>query len=146
MDKSNNHKRPAGVWFLTIWDALFAGLAPISLIFIVLLNINQANAEIGMTFLDALPSLVIEVLTIVFAILAWRGSNIGRIGLLIGAVLFYGGIAYNNINLANSGALSGSEQPLAFARFARSVFWIIVNGYYFLFSKSARAFYSTRRP
>lgn len=56
-------KRPFGVWFLTIWDALFAGLFPFALTIFVLVRGGGS-----VTLVQVLPALILAPAVIIAAI------------------------------------------------------------------------------
>ena len=132
-------KRPLGVWILTIWDGLFAGLLPVITVLILYFN-AEVQAALGMSVLDLVLSILLGIAVVIAAIGAWLGNNAARIALVILVSVHYGLLAFNNVNLATAGVLSGTAQVKSWGRAFRSVVWIGINVWYFL-GKRPRAYY-----
>jgi hypothetical protein len=132
-------KRPLGVWILTIWDGVFAGLFPVGAILFLFFN-AEAQAVIELSTFDLVWSVLLGLSIFAAAVGAWRGSDLARRA-LIGLVTFhYGILGFTNFSLVASGIVPEGEQPLVLGRAIRSLIWMGINVWYFL-SRRPRAFY-----
>jgi predicted permease len=133
-------RRPLGVWILTIWDGLFAGVFPAAGAILLYLN-NEAQATLGITVITMLLSVLLGLAIVVAAVGAWGGNNRARIALVALVTVHYGFLVFNNMSLASSGVFPGTVQSKAWARALRSLIWIGINLWYFL-GERPRAYYS----
>jgi hypothetical protein len=132
-------KRPLGVWILTIWDGVSAGLLPVIGI-LILFSSTEAQAVVRLSTLDLVWSVFLGVSILAAAVGAWRGNDVARKALIGLVTVHYGILAFNNFSLVLSGIVPEGEQPLVLGRAIRSLVWIGINVWYFL-SKRPRAFY-----
>lgn len=143
-EKSHKPKRPFGVWFLTIYMGLFAGIFPLGAALFLSLN-QTAQAEMELTFVDFILPLVLGITVVVTSIGTWKGNNKARIAFLVAITIHYGFIMYQNYQiaqLASNGLLENNLEMQSWARVFRGVFWIAVSWWYFT-SKRAKPFYDT---
>jgi hypothetical protein len=101
--------RPIGVWVLTVYALLFAGIAPLLLSLFLLVSGNSAGNSINI-FL----SLPLSIGIVISAIGAWQGKETARKSLLVLVTLNYVLIALNNFIMINSGQVPEE---------ARTQFW-----------------------
>ena len=137
-------KRPLGVWLLTIYLALFAGIAPLLLLTFLL----AAETPTTEASIPAGPALVVPAFTglgvLVSSIAAWRGRNWGRYALVAFSALHYGLVAANNLGMLWNDTLPDvpSLQPVRlWGRVIRGPIYIAIVAWYFLASKGAKEFY-----
>jgi hypothetical protein len=143
-EEAHKPKRPFGVWFLTIYMSLFAGIFPFGAALFLSLN-QAAQTDMGLTFVDFILPLVLGIVVVVTAIGTWKGNNKARIAFLVAITIHYGFIMYQNYQiaqLASSGLLESNLEMQSWARVFRGVFWIVVCWWYFT-SKRAKPFYGT---
>ena len=118
--------RPAGVWLLTIYAVIFAGIAPASLsLFLVI----SGNAE-GNAFW-VLSSLPVSIGVMISAIGAWKGNEKARKFLLLFVTIHYIFIAINNYTLINSGQVPDEEQARLLGRVFRGFLYPAIYIWYF---------------
>lgn len=97
--KSNikTKKRPLGVWILTIYSLIFAGILPLIIVLsFILIGINSLPV-LNIEILNTLLILVLTISIITFSILTWKGNNKARITLIILVSIYYIGVSLNNI-------------------------------------------------
>src|SRR5919109_2944019 len=111
---SQTISRPIGVWVLTIYALLFAGIAPLLLSVFILISGNAPGNEIGI-----LLSLPVSIGVITSAVGAWRGSERARKSLLIFVTLHYFLVALNNYLVITSGQVPDEEGTLLWGRVFR---------------------------
>lgn len=124
----SSHKvaRPLGVWALTIYALIFAGIAPLLLYLFLLISGNAAGLGI-----DILLSLPVTVGVIVSAIGAWKGNEKARKSLLVFVTLHYALIALNNYWLVSSGEVPAEEQARLWGRVLRGFLYPAIYIWYF---------------
>jgi hypothetical protein len=135
-------KRPVGVWILTIYLAIFAGMAPLSLL--AFLFVAERGAEQPLLGPSSVISIVTGLGTIISAIAAWRGKNWGRYALVGFAALHYGLVSAKNYVLLQADDLPdvASLDPMRlWGRVLRGPIYVAIVGWYFLLSKGAKGFY-----
>ncbi len=135
--------RPKGVWAVTIWLGLFAGLLPLGLALFI--YFGPAKDEGLMSGLGLAISVTVGLGIIVSAIAAWLGYGWARYALIALAVVYYGLLAYNNYNIATSGIVPEDKLPRVWARVVRSLITMNVVVLYLLLSRSARDFFTHYR-
>lgn len=118
--------RPIGVWILTIYALIFAGIAPLLLSVFLLMSGNAAGNEISI-----LLSLPFSIGVITSAVGAWKGSEKARKSLLIFVTLHYALVALNNYLLINSGQVPDEEQTRLWGRVLRGFIYPAVYLWYF---------------
>ena len=123
---SQKMARPPGVWILTIYALLFAGLAPLFLSVFLLISGNAAGSVLGLLF-----SLLVSIAVIASAIGAWKGSEKARKTLLVFVTLQYVLVALNNFVLLNSGQIPEEEQTRFLGRVLRGFLYPAVYLWYF---------------
>ena len=123
---SQNISRPIGVWILTIYALIFAGLAPLLLSVFMLISGNAPGNVLGILF-----SLPVSIGVITSAVGAWRGSEKARKSLLIFVTLHYVLVALNNFVLINSGQVPDEEQTRLLGRMLRGFIYPAVYLWYF---------------
>ena len=137
--ESQKPKRPFGVWFLTIYLGLFAGLVPFGAA--LFLSFSQtAQAGMGISVVDLIFPMVLGIVVVITAILTWKGNNKARIVFLVAITIHYCFIMYQNYQLASSGLLESSVVTRIWARVFRGVFWIVISWWYFT-SNRAKPFF-----
>src|SRR5687768_6192169 len=87
-------KRPLGIWIITIWLGLFAGLAPILLVLFLYFGPAKGGGIIGPAGLIGSISLGASIMY--YAYQTWRGNSTARYGLVILVAIHYGFVAYQN--------------------------------------------------
>ena len=123
---SQTISRPIGVWVLTIYALLFAGIAPLLLSVFILISGNAPGNEIGI-----LLSLPVSIGVITSAVGAWRGSERARKSLLIFVTLHYFLVALNNYLVITSGQVPDEEGTLLWGRVFRGFTFPVIYLWYF---------------
>ncbi len=118
--------RPTGVWILTIYAMIFAGIAPLLLSIFMLVSGNAAGNVVGVLF-----SLPVSIGVITSAIGAWKGNEKARISLLIFVTLHYVLVAINNYFLINSGHVPDEQVTRLWGRVFRGFLYPAVYIWYF---------------
>lgn len=118
--------RPTGVWILTIYALIFAGITPLLISVFALLSGNVAGEE--SSFLLSLP---ISIGVVTSAISAWKGSKRGRNSLLVFVTLHYALIGINNYLFISSGSIPDEEQTRLWGRVVRGFLYPAVYLWYF---------------
>lgn len=137
--------RPFGVTLMTIYDGVMAGIVPAVLAY--LRYFGQAPAA-RPSVLTVFAAFLLSAAIIVAAASAWRGENAGRLSLVGLITIYYVGLMFDaayTVDLASFVRVDGTaawETPL---RIGRSFFWILLHGWYFLFSRAAGFFASPYR-
>lgn len=147
-DAAPEPERPLGVWLLTIYYGLFAGLLPLVAVLLFFFG-GEGQAAPGLSWLDLALSVSLSVGIMAAAVGAWRGSNRARIALVLLLILHYGLLVVNNFALSTMEGLDDSTRMSAVARGIRYLFHIGVNVWYFFLSERPKAFYQraeARRP
>jgi hypothetical protein len=115
--------RPLGVWILTIYALVFAGLAPLLLSLFVVVSGNGDPS--------LLLSAPISIGVIVSAVRAWQGKEGGRRALLIFVLLHYVLVGINNFLMINSGQVPTEEQTRLWGRVLRGFLYPAFYFWYF---------------
>ena len=110
--------RPIGVWILTVYALVFAGIAPLLLSLFLLVSGNSAGNQISLIL-----SLPLSIGIIISAIGAWQGKEKARIPLLVLITLNYVLIAINNYVLLSSGAVPDEAQLQVWGRVIRDILY-----------------------
>ena len=118
--------RPTGVWILTIYALVFAGLYPMALSITLLVTGNAGGAEWNL-----LLSLPLSLAIIVSAVIAWKGSNTGRIAFIVLVALNYVLIGVNNFLALGTGNFPAELRPQMFLRIASGVLMPLIYIWYF---------------
>ena len=129
--------RPIGVWLMTIFDALVAGVFPLLTAFVVL---DRGVEMVPGGTITALLLAGIGLGVIGAAIGAWQGSDRARIALLALVVLFYSLNMLANFRLITADWVPSDTQTRALATLVRAIFWVALNVWYFL-RPQTRAWY-----
>ena len=119
-------KRPFGVWLLTIYALIFAGIAPLLLSIFMLISGNSAGNTIGI-FL----SIALSIGIIKSTIGAWQGKEKFRKYLLILITINYVFIGLNNYLMINSGQVPSDLQNQVWGRVIRGILYPAVYIWYF---------------
>jgi hypothetical protein len=133
--------RPFGVTLITIYDGVMVGAIPAVLTYLSYFG-QPAAARPSVLVVFAVFLLSAGVITA--AASAWRGENSGRIALLVLTTIYYVGLmagADYTVDLASFLRGTGASWETAL-RVGRSLFWIALHGWYFLFSPAAGFFAS----
>jgi hypothetical protein len=133
-------KRPLGVWLLTIYYGLFAGLFPLIAVLVAFFN-EEGRAILGLSEVDLGLSVLLAVAILVSAVGAWRGNNVARIVFVVLLFLHYGLLVVSNFRLSTVEGLSESMQMTAAGRGIRFIIHIGINVWYFFLSGRPTAFY-----
>jgi hypothetical protein len=136
-------RRPKGIWAVTIWLGIFAGLLPVSLALFI--YYGPSRDEGIMSALGLTISLTVGLAIIASAIAAWLGHGWARFALIALAVIHYSLLAYNNYNLATSGIAPEGKLPMVWARVIRSLITMTVVVLYLLLNRSAKEFFTLYR-
>jgi hypothetical protein len=118
--------RPVGVWILTIYALIFAGIGPLLVLLFLLISGNAAGIEI-----DVLLSLPVSIGVIISAVGAWKGSEKARKSLLIFVTLHYVLVALNNYWVINSGLIPVEEHARHWGRVLRGFIYPALYLWYF---------------
>jgi hypothetical protein len=118
--------RPIGVWILTVYALLFAGIAPLLLSLFLLVSGNSTENGIRIFF-----SLSLSTGIVISAIGAWQGRENARKSLLVLITLNYVLIAINNYIMINSGQAPEEAQTQFWGPVLRGVLYpAIYIGYF----------------
>ncbi|MEM5774584.1 MAG: hypothetical protein AAGU05_06240 [Anaerolineaceae bacterium] len=128
-------KRPMGVWALTIYSLLSAGLLP-TLIAVNAIISNNAGYDLYGVILSMLLGLIIILLTVG----TWQGRDIARKLYLVSISLHYALIVLNNGLLLGSGIPAADEVSTLWQQILLSVVLLATNWVYFNL-RSIKAFY-----
>jgi hypothetical protein len=132
-------KRPKGVWIVTIWMFLFAGLLPIAAA--LFMYFGPPEDERIMSASGLAVSLSIALAMIVSAICAWLGHGLARFALIALALIHYGLIAHNLYSMGQSGAIPESKMTFVWTRMARSLITMTIVVLYLLLNRNAKDFF-----
>lgn len=136
--------RPLSVKILTIYLAIFAGMAPLAVSVMIIMSSIQEPTETFFSIWSIAGSILIGIGVICSAIAAWQGKNGGRYLLVALTVLHYGLIAANNYSLLQADFLpdvSTLEPERLWARVIRGPIYIAIVVWYFIFNRRSREFY-----
>ena len=136
-------KRPKGIWIVTIWMSLFAGLLPIAAALFMYFSPPEDERIISASGLAV--SLSIALAMIVSAVCAWLGHGWARFALMALAVIHYGLIAHNLYSMGQSGAVPESKMMFVWTRMARSLITMMVVVLYLLLNRNAKDFFRDYR-
>jgi hypothetical protein len=131
-------RRPIGVSLLTVFDGVAIGVLPAVLVLIPFFTGPGTEAP---PILTAFATLMLSAGAVWTAAETWRGTNGGRIGLLVVATIHYVGLLFGAdyvFDLAAS--FAADEATGTWVRAARSLFWIGLHGWYLFFSRAGRYF------
>ena len=125
-----NPRRPLGIWGLSLYAAVIAGIIPtVAALLVVLSPENQE--QLGLTTLSLFFSLALGLGIVVTSIGVIRGSDRSRKLLFLLLVIHYGLIIVNNGLLIFMDDLTSEEQTLAIARVLRSALIPALYAWYF---------------
>lgn len=141
IDPSNiKSNRPNGVWILTIYAIVFAGVLPI-IATVYLMVSGVSPTEFGSSTTSLIVGILLGIGVIVSAIGAWKGNNKARIALMILITLHYVLIAINNANILSAPNTIPSElQARMRGRVFRGFLYPAIYIWYFLRAET-RKFY-----
>lgn len=123
---SNRPGRPLGVWLLTVYAAIFAGLIPLTTAVVL-----TASGGLGYNSLAFVPALIINSSMIYFSWRTWRGDRSAIKYLLILITIHYILIGINNGIAFFDGLGSTSERFRLVGRMIRAVLVPVVYIWYF---------------
>ena len=133
-------KRPIGVWLLTVYAGLVAGVLPLAVVIVALVTSNVFE-EAGVGGLGLALSTLLNLGVIVSAIGAWRGNNNFRRALLLLITAHYVLIAVNNFTFLAAGQVPSDEQGRLWGRVLRGFLYPAI--YIWYFNRSAtKAFFN----
>lgn len=130
--------RPLGVWILTIYALLFAGISVALGTYALLMGIA---VEMGGT-LAIIFSIVLDAIIVISAIGAWQGKETARKILLVFVTVHYVFIGINNYMLIQSGLPLPEELEVYWGRVIRGVLYPAVYIWYFT-RKTTREYYQS---
>jgi hypothetical protein len=125
---ATHERRPLGVWLLTIFDALVAGVVPVLTAFAAMGGSFPLPGGEAMALL--LAGLGVGVIGA--AIGTWQRSNRARIVLLALITVFYALNIGGNAVVATADYVPDTAQNKAWANAIRGVFWVALNYWYWL--------------
>jgi hypothetical protein len=133
--------RPFGVTLLTLYDGVVVGAIPAVFTYLQYFGQPAANRP---DVLTVFASFLLSAGVIVAAASAWRGENTGRFSLLVLTTIYYVGLLVGaDITVDLASHLYPGDSSLETAlRAGRSLFWIGLHGWYFLFGRAADFFAS----
>jgi hypothetical protein len=131
--------RPFGLTLITAYDGIMIGIVPSVLAYV---NYFGSPAETRPTILAMFGIFLLSAGVIFAAASAWRGENIGRFALLGLVTIYYVGLmAGADVTVDLSSYLVAADSVWETRlRIARSLFWIGLHGWYFLFGRAADFF------
>jgi hypothetical protein len=129
--------RPLGVWVLTVYAAIFAGLAPL-----LLETYFLATGSAGFNPYSLVFSIVVNAAVVYLAVRTWQGNNFARKLFIIFVTINYVLVGLNNLAALNAGPLSPDEQMTFIARIARGVLFPAIYIWYFN-RRETKKFYMT---
>jgi len=130
-------KRPIGVWILSIYAIIFAGILPLLALFAI------KRSGFNLSVFEALFPIILAIGIIVSSIGTWQGSNKARISLMVLITVHYVLIAINNTSLLVSGSVRSDVQPQMIGRIIRGIFYPATYIWYFR-RPTTMLFYSER--
>ena len=130
-------KRPLGVWFLTIYAAIFAGISPL------VLSVGMlGSGGLGTNSVILIISMLLNASIIYYSFRTWQGNDRARKTFMILVTMNYLLIAVNNISFLLSGQLTSDDQTILFGRILRGVLYPAIYIWYFNRS-TTKLFYDT---
>lgn len=129
-------KRPLGVWIITIYLGIMAGLFPLIAGIGLFASGSGFVGPLGLAF-----TVLLAVGIIISAVGAWRGSARARDVLVALAVLHYLALAFNNGMLALNEAVPDDRLFLTWGRVVRSLVYAGIIVWYFRLSGRPDDFY-----
>jgi len=136
---SKSVKRPKGVWIVTLWMALSAGLLPI--VTALFMYFGPLQEERIMSASGLALSLSIAIAIIGSAAYAWLGFAWARIALIAFAVIHYGLIAHNLYSFWQSGVLPESRHIFVWTRMVRALITMTAIVLYLILNRNAKNFF-----
>ncbi len=132
--------RPLGVWILTIYALIFAGILPLVVEFLLLISEETIDA-LNSSLFFLISAVAIGFGILITSALTWRGNNYGRLAFLVLITIHYGLIAFNNALLIFAG-----EQETGLANIGRifqGVLYPVLYIWYFNRLETKRFFIAT---
>jgi|ERR1022692_1129701 hypothetical protein len=120
-------KRPNGIWIVTAWLFLFAGLLPIGLALLSYFRPHGGNHT--MSFMGMAGSFAIPAAIVVVAVFAWLGHAWARYSLILLTVVFYGLVAYNLYSVTKKLRIPDDRMQFVWRWMALSLPTAKTNGY-----------------
>jgi hypothetical protein len=132
--------RPKGIWIVSIWVGLFAGLLPLSFAFIIQFGPTPTPDLIPK--IQFIPLILLALASLGFAVGALFGQVWARYGLVVAAVLHWGGVAWNNYVLATNGGFPNDRIAAFWLHVVTSIITPILIAWYLFVSSSAKGFFA----
>lgn len=129
-NSQRNRERPLGVWLLTIYAVIFAGIFPLVAAVFLLMS-GDTWDTFGINALSLIFSIILNVSIIVFAVGTWQGKNRARKALLVSITLYYVLVGMNNLLLVNSGQVPADQQARSWGRALRGMLYPAIYIWYF---------------
>lgn len=143
LDRSRRPPRPVGIALLTLLNAVFVGLLPASKAVAALVD-PEFQQQIDVSRPHLLLTFVYACGVVLSCLAARRGSRVGRtwmIGLVVGNHLLFAGDAWLSMQYVLTDHLA---RQAAWWAIGRALVWIALNLWFFVFSRSAVAYYRPR--
>ena len=135
-----NVKRPKGVWILTIWILVMAGLVPLIALALFFINGSGFNNVYQLIF-----SVLVALGVIISAISAWAGIKRAKNFLVVFSLIHYLLLAYQNGLIAYRELVPTDRLALTWGRSIRSIVYSVIIIWYFYISKKTDKFYEQKR-
>ena len=133
-------KRPVGIWILTIYLLITAGLVP--LIVSVTFFFNGSGF---ISIYQLLFSVLVALGVIISAIGAWFGNKLAKDLLIVFGLIHYLLLAYQNGYVAIREIMPADRLTLTWGRSIRSLVYAGIIIWYFRLSKRTDLFYEQRQ-
>jgi hypothetical protein len=137
--QEQRRRRPIGVWLLTIWVGLNAGLSPIATLVILYLREPSRLGSFSPAYLAL--SVISSLAVLVSAVAAWLLPNQGRYAFVGLSISYYAMVAFNGFSIVTGDAVAEHRESLVWIRAIRAVVVAGVVAWYFLISLRAKEFY-----
>ncbi|MBN1304675.1 MAG: hypothetical protein JXA13_09600 [Anaerolineales bacterium] len=133
----NDPLRPSGVWALTIYAGIFAGISPLvfNILLVITGNVDQP--------VSLLLSILLNIAIVYFAIGAWQGKNRDRKIFLAVLSAYYLLIGFNNFLIFSTQLIPEDEIFQVVGRILQGIFFPAIYLWYFN-RPSTRYFYLSK--
>ena len=133
-------KRPIGVWILTIWILVMAGLVPLIALAFFFINGSGFSDVYQLIF-----SVLVAIGVFISAISAWAGNKRAKFFLVVFSLVHYLLLAYQNGLIAYKEIVPTDRLALTWGRSIRSIVYSVIIIWYFYISKKTDKFYEQKR-
>lgn len=130
VDSKQKTDRPQGVWLLTIYALIFAGILPL-IVELVLVYSSEFRQSADVNYLSIFFSILISVGVIVSAVGTWRGNSRARISFIVLVTIHWGLVGINNAIYLLANPVSIDQQSKYLGRVFRGILTSSLYNWYF---------------